>query len=49
LFGVVMTTTVGSCSAIASSTSFASSVWSGFRGTVRYGVWVFRAYSGYIE
>ncbi len=44
-----MTTTVGWCSAMASRTSVASSVWSACRGTVRYVVWVLRAYSGYIE
>lgn len=49
LFGVVMSTTVGRCSAMASRMSGASRVWSACRGTVTYSVQVLRAYSGYIE
>src|SRR5215210_192458 len=49
LLGLASSTTSGAVSAIAATASSASTVKSSRRGKVRQALWVFRAYSGYIE
>ena len=49
LFGLARNTTSGRCSAMAARAASGSIVKSSRRGAVRQALWVFRAYSGYIE